>query len=688
MSFDNLDSIINELGGSKSDKKSSKSATKPESIEKVNKKVLETVYKEAVNVDENISTLKLKVWLLSKKGEWVEVGKFGFTKDKLADISDFVREIVFNNVEDLSVFNLNGVAKVKFAVYDETGSKVLMENTIEIAIPKSYLKEKIAEKKEEVLVQTEANIWDGIKNFIELNKSMLENTLQMKEIEKSQLVEIFKMQIEAIKNALEQLKQKAIKGEISDKETLLMFMMELQKLRNEFELKMLELVQQLKESQQRKSDPLTETTAKVTEKLLSKVVEKAFEEKKPERIENKTEKPNELAKIAEILLEKALQKDETQVKLLDEVLKKELNKDKFSEIKQTVELIKALKDRDTGEDIKQELSQMVLEIAKRKLAEDPLEDLNKKIKLIKGIVNEIAGNENKVKEELKQEIDSLRQLLLMQQQQQQFDLFEEENKDPLEKLEKETERIARIYERMERLFGKREPASKTFLETIKEVLSSPTVVEIAKVFTQALVQMEQQKAMMMQMYPYAGMPMMPMQPVMPVRRLPRANVKRVPLQQQPTQQKPVQANQIQHQQHIPQRQPVTVGQYQFNIAQPGQPKQQTIADRQAKKAGNKESLREEIINALENQLKPIVEKYKKKTKGWEEKLVKELTAKIVEIEKSNQLIQRAFLEDQSLLLEFDEKVRNDIAEILGISKEEATAIATKVIESVIATLSS
>ncbi len=618
--------------------------SKNEAIEKVNKKIVEKTYKESIVADENLTTLRIKIHLLSKDGEWVEVGTFAFSKENFANITDFVRDIILSQIENLDRFNIGGVAKVKYVVYDENSSKALLRNTVSIAIPKELLREKLEEKKEEVIVKTEASVWDSIEKFVELNKALLDNTIRMKDMEKEQVEKLFELQLRELNKKIEELKSKAPEGG----EKALLLLVELQKLRDEFERRLIEL---------KAKNPMEEVATKVVEKVVDKALDKAFKE---ENRKNDDE-------IAKYLLSLVQTENQTQVELLKTLLQKELNKDPANEIERIAKLVKELRDKDTGEDIKNELSKIVLEIAKRKMSEDPLEDLKQKVELINGIVKTLRGDENKIKEEIQQQINELRNLILAQQMSypQQY---EEEPKDPLEQLESETEKLARIYERMERLFGKREPASKTLIETIKEVLSSPTIVEIAKTLVQGLIQMQQ---LQMQMQMQAVTNPLYMQAVaygqMPVRK---RVVKRKPVvpPQQP-QPQPQQINQVKM--SAPQPQPVAVP-------------QTTVSG--AEKQAEEHSVLKQAEDLFHKELAPVLKelaKEKKRGKEWEEKVINTMTEKLLQLEQERQLMARIVTENQDDLAKFKEFIDEEVKNLLKVSKQKAVELSDAVLARVV-----
>jgi len=619
--------------------------SKNEAIEKVNKKIVEKTYKESIVADENLTTLRIKVHLLSKDGEWVEVGTFAFSKENFANITDFVRDIILSQIDDLSRFNIGGVAKVKYVVYDENSSKALLRNTVSIAIPKELLREKLEEKKEEVIVKTEASVWDSIEKFVELNKALLDNTIRMKDMEKEQVEKLFELQLRELNKKIEEIKSKAPEGG----EKALVLLTELQRLRDEFERRLIEL---------KAKNPMEEVATKVVEKVVDKALDKAFKE----------EDRKDSDELAKYLLTILKNENQTQVELLKTLLHKELGKDPTNEIEKIARLVKELRDKDTGEDIKNELSKIVLEIAKRKMSEDPLEDLKQKVELINGIVKTLRGDESKIKEEIQQQINELRNLILTQQMS--YPQYEEEPKDPLEQLESETEKLARIYERMERLFGKREPASKTLIETIKEVLSSPTIVEIAKTLVQGLIQMQQLQMQMqmqavtnplyMQAVAYGQMP----QQVK--RRVVRRKVATPPPQPQPQQQQQI----PQVKMPAPQPQPVKVPQPAV-----GKAEEQATGQSVLKQA-------EEIFH---KELAPILGELakEKKSKGWEEKVVNVMTEKLLQLEQEKQLMARIVTENQEDLTKFKEFIDEEVKNILKVDKQKAVELSDAVLANVV-----
>ena len=612
--------------------------SKNEAIEKVNKKIVEKTYKESIVADENLTTLRIKIHLLSKDGEWVEVGTFAFSKENFANITDFVRDIILSQIDDLSRFNIGGIAKVKYVVYDENSSKALLRNTVSIAIPKELLREKLEEKKEEVIVKTEASVWDSIEKFVELNKALLDNTIRMKDMEKEQVEKLFELQLRELNKKIEEIKSKAPEGG----EKALVLLTELQRLRDEFERRLIEL---------KAKNPMEEVATKVVEKVVDKALDKAFKE----------EDRKDSDELAKYLLTLLKNENQTQVELLKTLLHKELDKDPTNEIEKIARLVKELRDKDTGEDIKNELSKIVLEIAKRKMSEDPLEDLKQKVELINGIVKTLRGDESKIKEEIQQQINELRNLILTQQMS--YPQYEEEPKDPLEQLESETEKLARIYERMEKLFGKREPASKTLIETIKEVLSSPTIVEIAKTLVQGLIQMQQLQMQMqmqsvtnplyMQAVAYGQMP-----PQVRRRVVKRKAV--APQQQQIPQVK----------MPAPQPQPV-------KVPQPAVGK--------AEEQATEQSILKQAEEIFHKELAPILGELakEKKNKGWEEKVVNVMTEKLLQLEQEKQLMARIVTENQEDLAKFKEFIDEEVKNILKVDKQKAVELSDAVLANVV-----
>ncbi len=617
--------------------------SKNEAIEKVNKKIVEKTYKESIVADENLTTLRIKIHLLSKDGEWVEVGTFAFSKENFANITDFVRDIILSQIDDLSRFNIGGIAKVKYVVYDENSSKALLRNTVSIAIPKELLREKLEEKKEEVIVKTEASVWDSIEKFVELNKALLDNTIRMKDMEKEQVEKLFELQLRELNKKIEEIKSKAPEGG----EKALVLLTELQRLRDEFERRLIEL---------KAKNPMEEVATKVVEKVVDKALDKAFKE----------EDRKDSDELAKYLLTLLKNENQTQVELLKTLLHKELDKDPTNEIEKIARLVKELRDKDTGEDIKNELSKIVLEIAKRKMSEDPLEDLKQKVELINGIVKTLRGDESKIKEEIQQQINELRNLILTQQMS--YPQYEEEPKDPLEQLESETEKLARIYERMEKLFGKREPASKTLIETIKEVLSSPTIVEIAKTLVQGLIQMQQ---LQMQMQMQAVTNPLYMQAVaygqMPVRK--RVVKKKAVVS--PQQSQPQQISQVKMPGPQPQPQPVAVP--------------QTTASGTEKQV-EEHSVLKQAEDLFHKELAPVLKelaKEKKRGKEWEEKVINTMTEKLLKLEQEKQLMARIVTENQDDLAKFKEFIDEEVKNLLKVSKQKAVELSDAVLARVV-----
>jgi len=655
------------------------------SVKKVNEKIIESVYKEAVKRDENLSTLKIKIWLLSRKGDWVEAGTWAFSLDKLENIADFIRDIVLPNIENIEEYVIRGQIVVRFKVIDEATGDVKLQNTIQIAVPKEFLKEKKEEKIEEVKEKVESSIWEGLEKFIELNKQVLDTAIKAKEIEKESLLSIFQQQLQLINQKMQELQEKLLKGELKgDDKALAMamaFIQQLQQLRDEYERKIFELMSKQMEMQQKIQEEKLKhelELQKIKSEETIRVLLEKLEELKPKK------QDDEATKITYQLLNR----------LVEIVLQKAVKEDPLREVKEIAALIKELKDKDTGEDIKEELSHTVIELTKKKLAEDPLQDLATKLKILKEVYQTLEGDKEKVKEELKREIEELKQLLYMQQMnQQQFEIPQEEPKDPLEKLEEESERLARIYARLEKLFGKREPAGKTLLETIKEVLASPTVVKIIEVLGQTLIQAEQlkmqQQAMFMPAYPAYGY--IPQQPIpQPQPRVRKKVIRRRIIQQQPIsqQQQPIQQIPQQVPQQVPQHPPqyVVAGQPQGNQAQ--QPTQSANQQHTTPPQGtdaNIGELKKEIHETIHGQLLTVIKEWKSsRRKGGVAALKKKLISKIIDIEREKGIIARMFqYGGVNMLMEFKKDVDSVLKEYAGFTQEEADKFTAEVIEEVV-----
>ena len=660
------DDLLNEIDSAKG-------------VKKVNEKIVEKAYKDAVKADENLSSLKLKIWLLSKKGDWVEAGTWAFSMDKLEHIGDFIRDIILENIENIEEYVIKGQITAKFKVIDETTDDIKLQNTIQIAVPKEYLKKKTEERVEIVKEKVESGIWEGLEKFIELNKQVLDTAIQAKEIEKQGLVNLFQQQLQLVNQKMQELQEKLLKGELKgDDKALAMamtFMQQLQQLRDQYEKKIFELMakqmeiqQKMQEEKLRHEMELQKMKSEETVKLLAEKLERL----KPQP------KEDEATKITYQLLNK----------LVEVALKKTVQEDPLREVKEIAALIKELKDKDTGEDIKEELSHTVIELTKKKLAEDPLQDLATKLKILKEVYQTIEGDKEKVREELKREIEELKQLLYMQQMnQQQFEIPQEEPKDPLEKLEEESERLARIYSRLEKLFGKREPAGKTLLETIKEVLASPTVVKIIEVLGQTLIQAEQLKMQQQAMFPpayppygYMPQPMPQPQPRVRKRVIRRRVVQRPPVQQHPqVQQPPVQQMPPQMPQQ-PQPQYVPAGHPQME--QPQQPPQQPEQPQQPNPV---EEVKKEIHETLHNELLGVIKAWKSnRRKGGLTALKKRIVSKIIDLERERAILARAFqYGGADLLMEFKAEVDSLLKENAGLNQEEADKFTAEVVEEVI-----
>jgi len=632
-------------------------------IKKVNEKLVESAYKEAVAADENLSSLKIKLWLLSKNGDWVEAGTWAFSLDKLENIADFVRDIVLSNIEDVANFVVNGTITVKYRVIDETTGDIKLQNTIKIVVPKEALKRIAEERVEIVKEKVEEGIWDGLEKFIELNKKVLDTAIQAKEIEKESLVSIFKQQIELVNTKIKELQEKLLKGELKGDDKALVialsFMEQLQKLREEYEKKLFELLSKQFEMQ-------------------AKIQEEKMKHEKEKMVETVTRLQEELKKMkpegdeATKLTYKILQE------LIETALKRTIENDPIKEVKEIASLLKELK---SGEDIKEELSKTVLELTKKKISEDPLQDLATKLKLLKEVYATIEGDKEKVKEELRREIEELKQLIMMQQMQQQDFLPREQEEDPLEKLEKEADRLARIYQRLEKLFGKREPVSKSLVETVKEILSSPTIVKIIEVLGTTMLQAEQMKMQMMYMQPYPHYGAMPMTSATPANRVKKV-VKRKKIVRQvpqinPNIQIPTQAP---SRQSIPQQ---TTPQPEVNMGSSSSNNMGT-PQAQAPQEQGVEELKKEINETLESQLVPIIEEWKKnKKRGGVKLLKKRLVSKVIDIERESAIIARTIMAgDMSLLAELKNKIDKILEEKIGIPSEEAQKLADEIISEV------
>ena len=647
-----------------------KEIDKAKGVKDANKKLADNAYKEAIKADENLSTLKLKIWLLSREGDWVEAGTFGFTTDKLKNIADFVRDIVLENVPDVRNYLIKGSITVKYSVIDETSGDIKLQNTIKIAVPKDYLEQVKEEKREEVKEKVEEGIWEGLSKFIELNKNILDTAIQAKEIEKQSLASIFQQQLELVNKKMEELQSKLLKGEIKGEDKTLAlalsFMTQLQKLRDEYERRLMELLtKQMKVQQEIQEEKLKHQLE--LQKLQQQQLLKELQE-------SKQKDDNEMSKITYELLKS----------LVEVSLKQTIEKDPLHEVKEIAQLIKELKDKDTGEDIKEKLSQTVINLTQKKLSEDPLEDLASKIKILKEVLKEISGDKEEIKQEVKNEIEQLRNLIMtmqMQQAQPELPLLEQE-KDPLEKLEEETERIARIYQRMEKLFGKREPAGKTVLDTIKELLSSPTIVKLAEVIGQVLIQAEQMKMQAPPM-PYGYYYPQPMPVARPINHARVVRKRIVKRPQRVVHQQPVQQPQqfVQQPQPIVQQIPQTVPPQPQQVEQPVQQPQQPQPQQQPQQ----EDFKVEIRRIIDEELIGVIKAWKsEKRKGGTQRLKKLLIDKVLEIERNSQILQRIFVAGQvDLLQEFRADIDNLIEQELKMPKEEAVKFADEIITEVV-----